>query len=129
MCSFCASGRFIAEGLSPLSNNQTSTSCLRRLWNGSRQELSSLVSGRKACRCSIFHLRQDDVLVEDPDGSDLPDLAAALAKANEDARILLAERTTAAMAIKPWKIEVADEDGVTLADVHFLNVLFGLISG
>lgn len=75
----------------------------------------------------FFHLRQGDVLVEDPNGSDLADLAAALAEANEDVRMLIAERIMAGTAINPWKIEVADQDGITLGDVHFHKVLFGLI--
>lgn len=75
----------------------------------------------------FFHVRQGDVLVEDPDGSNLADLAAALSEAHEDVRILIAERIKAGTAIHPWKLEVTDEVGLTLADVHFHDVLFGLI--
>lgn len=65
-------------------------------------------------------------MVEDPDDSDLADLYTALAEAREDVRILYRGRIKAGTAIQPWKIDVADEVGLMLADVNFHEVLSGL---
>jgi hypothetical protein len=81
------------------------------------------------CRMPMFyfHIRQGDVLVEDPDGSELADLNAALAEATYDIRDLIAERIKAGTIVEPWKVEVVDANGAVLADVLFHDVILGLI--
>jgi hypothetical protein len=74
-----------------------------------------------------FHIRQDDTLIEDPDGSELADAAAAIAEATEDVRHLLADRIRTGSKVKPWVVEVRAHDGTMLAEVRFHEVLLSLI--
>lgn len=74
-----------------------------------------------------FHMRQGDVLVTDPDGSELADLSAALTEAREGVLDLISERIRAGNMIDPWSILVADEFGKIKAEVRFHDVVTGLI--
>lgn len=71
----------------------------------------------------FFHIRNGGELTEDPDGSDLPDLAAARAEALVAAREVAAERVKAGMAVIGWSIEVTDGDGRVLAAVNAREIL------
>jgi hypothetical protein len=73
-----------------------------------------------------FHLR-DGTLLEDPDGSELPDLAAALESAKEDVRVLISERIRSGRVLSPAVICIADETGAELASVSFNDVLQDLV--
>ncbi|WP_394802013.1 DUF6894 family protein [Rhizobium halophilum] len=70
----------------------------------------------------FFHLR-DETFLEDPDGSELPDLAAALASAKEDVRSLISERVRSGRLVGPAIMFIADETGADLASVSFKEVL------
>jgi hypothetical protein len=74
-----------------------------------------------------FHIRAGTGRIDDPDGSELDDLAAAIAEASKDVRTLIAERLAAGEMIEAHAIEVTDADGLVLAVVRFHEVLFGLI--
>jgi hypothetical protein len=74
-----------------------------------------------------FHIRLGDNHINDPDGSELTDAAEAIAEATEDVRHLLAERIRLGTKIKPWVIEISDEEGVVQAEVGFHDVLLSLI--
>ncbi|NLS02639.1 hypothetical protein HGP14_04530 [Rhizobium sp. P32RR-XVIII] len=74
-----------------------------------------------------FHIRKGADLIDDPDGSELDDLVAAIDEANEDALTLIAERVAAGEMIEPHVIEVTDADGSVLAEVRFHDVIFSLI--
>ena len=71
----------------------------------------------------FFHVRDGDSLTEDPDGSELPDLAAALAEALAAARELAAERIKAGKGPDGRRFEIGDAAGRTLATVPFRAAL------
>ncbi|MCJ2106705.1 hypothetical protein MKK70_15225 [Methylobacterium sp. E-041] len=56
-----------------------------------------------------LHLRDGDDLVEDPDGSDLPNVEAAKEEARASARYLLAERLREGKLIDGQRFEIVDE--------------------
>ncbi|MET3585642.1 hypothetical protein ABID21_001751 [Pseudorhizobium tarimense] len=70
----------------------------------------------------FFHLR-DEIFLKDPDGTELPDPAAALASAKEDVRSLISERIRSGRVFGPAVMVIADETGVELASVSFKEVL------
>lgn len=71
----------------------------------------------------FFHIRDGATLIEDPDGSDLPDLAAAHEEAVQGARSILAEKLKAGEVIDGQRFEITSEDGVVLAILPFKNVI------
>ena len=70
-----------------------------------------------------FHIRQSDLLLEDPDGTELPDIQAARLVAIEGVRDLVAERLRQARQVEPHSVVIAGEDGKSLVEVTFLEVL------
>lgn len=70
-----------------------------------------------------FHIRDGDALIQDPVGSDLPDLDAARREAAAAAREMLADRLKAGGRPDGRQFEIADEDGRVLARVAFRDVL------
>jgi hypothetical protein len=70
-----------------------------------------------------LHIRDEGRLVEDPDGSDLPDLEAARAEALEGARNILAAKVKAGKLIDDQRFEITDETGAVLAVVPLKDVL------
>ncbi len=58
-----------------------------------------------------FHIRDGDTLIEDHDGSDLPDLEAARSEALAGARSILAEKVKAGEVINGRRFEIVDENG------------------
>jgi hypothetical protein len=74
----------------------------------------------------FFHL-QDEAFLEDPDGAELADLAAAVQSAKEDVRALIGERIRSGRVIGPAVILIADETGAELACLSFKEVLQELI--
>lgn len=77
----------------------------------------------------FFHIRDADVLMEDPDGSDLADIAAAIAEAKEGARSLIAEKIRLGQVVQPGSIEITSPDGQLLQVVTFREVLHELTGG
>lgn len=71
----------------------------------------------------FFHVRDGDGLTEDPDGSEWPDLAAALTEALEAARDLLAEQVKAGTSPGEQHFEISDDAGRMLATVPFRDAL------
>ena len=67
----------------------------------------------------FFHVREGESLICDPEGSDLPNEAAARAYAVAAARSLLSTDVLAGRLPLSHAIEVADEGGRTLLIVAF----------
>ena len=72
-----------------------------------------------------FHVRDGDRMVEDPDGAELPDLAAARDKAATAVRQAVSRPLSAGRDLGRRRFEIADERGRLLATVAFRDV-FGL---
>ena len=70
----------------------------------------------------FLHIRDGDELLEDPDGSDHPDLETARAEAIAGARDLLAAQLKAGKPLDGQQIEICDEAGRLLATVRFRDV-------
>jgi hypothetical protein len=64
-----------------------------------------------------LHLRDGDDLIEDPDGSDLPDVEAAKEEARVSARHILADRVRAGKLIGNQRFAIVDEVGNLCATV------------
>lgn len=75
----------------------------------------------------FFHLRQGPNLIEDPDGSQIVDLQAAIAEAEDDVRTLIADKVRVGQMIEADAIEVTDADGAVLAVVRYHDVILSLI--
>lgn len=65
----------------------------------------------------FFHVYADGNLVEDLEGSELPDLAAAHSEAHASARDLLSELIKAERVLDGQSIEIADVTGRIVASV------------
>lgn len=76
-----------------------------------------------------FHQRTRDGLVEDPDGSDLPDLAAAVSEALVAARQLWAESILQQRDRAGESFEITDEQGQVLASVLLRDALPASLRG
>jgi hypothetical protein len=70
----------------------------------------------------FMHVREADELIEDLDGSDLPDLEAARSEATAAAREIAAEHLKAGKALGVRRIEIRDDAGRMLATVPFPEV-------
>ncbi len=70
----------------------------------------------------FLHVRDAEGLVEDPDGSLVPDLGAACAEAAAAAREIAAERLRAGKPLTARHIEIRDGAGHLLATVPFPRV-------
>jgi hypothetical protein len=70
----------------------------------------------------FMHVREAERLVEDPDGSDLPDLDAACVAAVAAAREIAAERLRAGEPLDARRFGIHDEAGRLLATVPFPGV-------
>jgi hypothetical protein len=68
-----------------------------------------------------LHIRNGDQLERDPDGTELPDIDAALAEARKVARELAAEIPAYDGSTV---IEIADEDGQALLTVPFSDAIW-----
>lgn len=71
----------------------------------------------------FFHIRDGDELIEDPDGTVLPDLEAARLEAIEGARAVLAAKVLAGKVIDGQKFEITDESGNVLELMPFKSAL------
>jgi len=72
-----------------------------------------------------FHVRDGELLIEDPDGVDLPDLDTARSKAAAAIREAVSKPSSAGRDLSRRRFEIADAQGRLLATVAFLDV-FGL---
>lgn len=70
-----------------------------------------------------LHIRDNDRWIEDPEGSDLPNLEAARQEALAGARGILAEKLRAGEVLDGQTIEITDDAGMVQAVVPFRNAL------
>jgi hypothetical protein len=70
-----------------------------------------------------FHIRTKDALIGDPDGSDLADLDAARAEAQQSARNLLAALLARGEVLDGQVFEICDADGRVIESIPFRSVL------
>lgn len=71
----------------------------------------------------FLHLRDGTELMEDPDGSELPDLNAARAEARDAARDIMAGMVRAGELLDGQQIEIRDAAGALLEIVRLRDVL------
>ena len=69
-----------------------------------------------------FHVRDGDRMVEHPDGAELPDLAAARARAAAAIREAVSRPPSAGRDLGRRRFEIADARGRLLATVAFRDV-------
>jgi hypothetical protein len=62
-------------------------------------------------------------LILDPEGTEMPDLDAALTEAERSARELLADLLKSGSVLDGQMFEISDADGTVLARLPFRNVL------
>lgn len=70
-----------------------------------------------------LHLRNRDVAAPDEEGHDLPDLAAARAKALEGIRDYLGHEAMAGTLDLRGQIDIADSAGTVLDTIHFKDAV------
>lgn len=70
-----------------------------------------------------FHVRDGDRLIEDLDGSDLPSLEAARAKAVAATRQAVAEQLRRGEIMRDRSFEITDEGGRVLATVTYRDAV------
>ncbi|MBX4871403.1 hypothetical protein HJA89_00490 [Rhizobium bangladeshense] len=70
-----------------------------------------------------FHIRHADRIAHDPEGSEFPDLQAALHEANESLRELVAHALVSKQSSVPLGIQVFDEDGNLAVEVDIDAVI------
>ena len=66
-----------------------------------------------------FHIRKGDVLVEDPEGTEVSETETLEDEAIEAARDLLADGDLQGLDRREWVYEVADESGATVLTLPF----------
>src|SRR5262245_56220663 len=90
-----------------------------------RSTEAATVRVKGAMRCYL-HILTDCERIVDPDGQVFPDLTAAVAEANQCARLLMAEelRRGRPLPLK-WRVQVADASGSIRATAKFSEILFG----
>ena len=66
-----------------------------------------------------FHIRKGDVLVEDPEGTEVSETETLEDEAIEAARDLLADGDLQGLDRRVWVYEVADESGATVLTLPF----------
>jgi len=74
-----------------------------------------------------LHLREGDDLIEDPDGSDFPDLAAAELAALAGLRDIVGESLKWGQPVKTRAIVIADATGNPLATVTLPDAMKGIL--
>ena len=71
----------------------------------------------------FLHIRDAGEFIEDPDGSELPDLAAARVEATAGAREIVASRVRAGEAIFGPHFDICDGAGLSLSTVSYRDVV------
>ena len=71
----------------------------------------------------FFHIRDGDILIEDPDGADFQNVAEARAEAILSARDLLAERLRTGGILDGQTIEITTSDGLVVAVVPLKDAI------
>ena len=88
-----------------------------------RTETASEASVFKPMARYFFNIRDGKTLIEDPDGTDLPNLDAARVEALAAARDILAERLRADQIVDGQRFEIMDEHGTLLDVVKFRDAM------
>ena len=70
-----------------------------------------------------FHIRGHHLRLEDPDGAEFPDLAAAHSEAIATIREILAEKLRCGDVIDGQKLEICDDKGTVFETIPFRSVL------
>jgi hypothetical protein len=70
-----------------------------------------------------LHLRDGDRLIEDQEGSELPDLDAARQQAMAGAREILAGKMLAGEVVNGQRFEITDEAGVVVCSLPLKEAL------
>jgi hypothetical protein len=70
-----------------------------------------------------FHIISGDTVIEDPDGSELPDLDTAMAEALQSARHLLADKVRNGEIVDGQRFEIRDDRGNLLATLAFKDAI------
>jgi hypothetical protein len=70
-----------------------------------------------------FHVRDEKLLLEDKEGTDLPDLASAFTEARASAREIAADSLKANEAIDGRQIEIVDATGTVLGAIPIREVV------
>lgn len=70
-----------------------------------------------------FHIVSGDTVIEDPDGSELPDLDTARAEALQSARHLLADKVRNGEIVDGQRFEIRNGTGDLLATVAFRDAI------
>jgi hypothetical protein len=83
----------------------------------------ALIDNEVAMRRFYFHIRENDKLVTDVEGVDLPDLAAARREAELSAREMLADAIKSGRERVPEAFVITDEEGRTLDTLPLSAVL------
>jgi hypothetical protein len=65
-----------------------------------------------------FNIRDAAGLIPDDEGSEFADLNAARAEARASARDLAVDDLRCGVPVHPWRIEIADDDGMVLDSIH-----------
>lgn len=71
----------------------------------------------------FLNIRDGDDLIEDPDGSNLPNIEAACREAIATARDILASKVRAGEVLDGQVFEITDESGVVRATLPLRNAL------
>jgi hypothetical protein len=67
----------------------------------------------------FLHMRRGEELIQDPDGTELPNLDAVRAEAIQGARQILAQNVMSGSVVTGRKFEICDEQGKVLLVVPF----------
>ena len=70
-----------------------------------------------------FHIRKDDVLVNDPEGVEVAATESLEEEAIEAARDLLAQGDLQGLDRREWGYEIADESGTTVLTLPFADAV------
>jgi hypothetical protein len=73
----------------------------------------------------FFHIRDGSTLIQDSEGTDLRDLAAAQEEARASIRDFAIEALQQRAAVNRLEVEIVDERGATLAVVRFGDIAGG----
>jgi hypothetical protein len=71
----------------------------------------------------FFHIRDDQGLVPDEEGSELPDLATAQTEARLSARDFAIEILKCGQTLSGRRIEIADGDGMVLDSLRIRDLM------
>jgi hypothetical protein len=71
----------------------------------------------------FFHVRDDQGLIADDEGSELPNMAAAREEARESAKDFLVDVLRGGPSVLCRRIEISDADGIILETLPMIGVL------